>query len=216
MVVSDFDGTLTTADVGDRICARFAPPEWEEWDRRWLRGEVSLPDAQREMWRLVRASDGELRAYAREVGALRSGATALLDAARDGRIELVIASGGFAFYIDEILGERAYDCAQIFCNDLQVGDAGCEPRFPHRSEACATCGVCKRLIVARYVAEEREVIFVGDGSSDRCAARAAPALFAVAGGTLAQHCDAEDIAYTPFTALDEVVAAVTGTRGGSG
>ena len=205
MVVCDFDGTLTIDDVGDRICERFAPPEWEAWADRWVRNEISLPDAQRQMWGLVRATEDQMRACAREVGALREGAVELLDAARAGRVELVIASGGFDFYIREILGARADGCAAIVANELVMRGDRCEPRFPHRTDACETCGVCKRGIVERYREAGREVVFVGDGSSDRCAARSTPRLYAVADGTLARHCDAHGIAYTPITTLHSVL-----------
>ena len=58
VVVLDFDGTVTQKDIGDEICDRFAPPAWRDIDAAWVRNEISLPDAQRQMWALARCRTG--------------------------------------------------------------------------------------------------------------------------------------------------------------
>jgi 2-hydroxy-3-keto-5-methylthiopentenyl-1-phosphate phosphatase len=209
VVVVDFDGTLVERDVGDAICARFADPSWLDWDEKWLRGEVALPDAQLEMWKLVQASADEMRAYAREVGTFRRGADRLFAAARAREIELVLASGGFDLYIEEILGDRAEVFAERWVSKLTVEGRMCLPEFPHwRIEDCDRCGVCKRMLVSRLVAEGRQVAFCGDGSSDRCAAKAAPRLFAVEGEGLSRHCVEYGIPFEPFVDFETVLNAV--------
>ena len=37
-VICDFDGTITTADVGHAICERFAPGSLDRVDARWMAG----------------------------------------------------------------------------------------------------------------------------------------------------------------------------------
>src|SRR5262245_62134838 len=81
ILVLDFDGTLTTTDVGDDLCDRFAPPGWRDVDQQWVRGELSLPEAQRRMWGMARATRAQALDGARAVGRLRPGLDALLDAA---------------------------------------------------------------------------------------------------------------------------------------
>src|SRR5581483_10518954 len=105
-LVLDFDGTITTADLGDALCSRFAPPSWRDVDAEWVRGEVSLPEAQRRMWALARATREEALAAAREIGRLREGLDALLDGAHARGVPVWIASGGFDFYVEALLGAR--------------------------------------------------------------------------------------------------------------
>ena len=58
------------------------------------------------------------------------------------------------------------------------------------------CGEeCKRSVVDA-MRDGREVVYVGDGYSDRCAARAADIRFARR--TLAEHLDREGVGYTWF------------------
>src|SRR5437016_12740704 len=106
VLVLDFDGTLTTTDLGDDLCDRFAPPAWRDIDAEWVRNEISLPEAQRRMWALARCSREEAVAFGREVGELRAGLDGFLDSAARAGARLWLASGGFDFYIEAILGER--------------------------------------------------------------------------------------------------------------
>lgn len=207
VLICDFDGTLTTVDVGDALCERFAPPAWRDVDEQWLRGELSLPEAQRRMWSMVRASPEELVGHAREVGALRPGAEELFEAAREGKCELVIASGGFDLYIDALLGGRVEAVRAKYHNRLVPEGAGVRPVFAE-DLGCDRCAVCKGRVVDRHLAPGRRLVFVGDGSSDRCAAGIAPELYAVSGGRLAEHCGAEGIEHVAIDDLHAVRRAL--------
>ena len=207
LLICDFDGTITTTDIGDALCDRFAPPTWREIDAAWVRGELSLPEAQRRMWSLVRASRDELLAHAREVGALRGGAVELFDAARRGDIELVIASGGFDLYIDALLGERVRFLSARYHNRLVSAGDRVELEFA-QAIGCERCAVCKGEIVRRMLGGGRRVAFCGDGSSDRCAAGVAPELFAIEGGELARHCADNGLSFVPVRDLRVVLEAL--------
>src|SRR5262249_26052358 len=121
-VVLDFDGTVTTADVGDEICERFAGPEWRDIDRLWEEKRISLPDAQEGMWSLVSGERNAILDFARAIGTLRPGLDALVDACRGS--ELVLASGGFDFYIEAILGSTLARFGSVYSNRGVVADGG--------------------------------------------------------------------------------------------
>lgn len=208
LLVCDFDGTLTNVDVGDALCDEFAGPGWIEIDRMWLRGELDLPEAQRRMWALVRATPEDLIGHARRVGALRAGAEQLFEAARTGRIELVLASGGFDLYIEALLGPHRACLSGAHYNRLVATDGGgVRPEFA-AGVGCARCAVCKARVVGAVRSPGRPVAFCGDGSSDRCAAGVADRIFAVEGGVLARHCNDGGIDHVPFTDLETVLEAL--------
>ena len=139
----DFDGTVTQKDIGDEICDRFAPPAWREIDAAWVRNEISLPDAQRKMWGLARAERPEALAYAQQIGHLRPGLDDLLDAARRVGATLWLASGGFDFYIEALLGSRLGAFERSYFNATHFVGGRIEVDFPHRELACGRCAVCK-------------------------------------------------------------------------
>ena len=143
VIVLDFDGTVTERDVGDEVCDRFAPPAWRDIDAAWVRNEISLPDAQRQMWALARAERHEALAYAHEIGHLRRGLDELLTTSARRGSEVWLASGGFDFYIEGILGERLSRFARVYCNRAHFSGGNIAVEFPHTAIACERCAVCK-------------------------------------------------------------------------
>jgi 2-hydroxy-3-keto-5-methylthiopentenyl-1-phosphate phosphatase len=202
-VILDFDGTVTCADVGDEICERFADARWREIDLLWEEKRISLPEAQEGMWGLVKGAPAEILAYACEVGQIRPGLDDLLDVCL--RSELVLASGGFDFYIEAILGPRLERFGAVYSNRGVFAGAGVTVTFPHRGAlGCPLCAVCKGRIAEDRRAAGRRVVFIGDGPSDRCAIGRADLLFAVRGSKLARACQAEGAPAVEFDTLDEV------------
>lgn len=208
VLVIDFDGTITDKDIGDEVCDRFADPSWKEIDAAWVRNEISLPEAQRQMWALARAGREEAVAYARKVGHRRPGLHGLLE--RVGALggEAWLASGGFDFYVEALLADDAALLKRRYYNHTRFEDGRILVEFPHQALACDRCAVCKGKVcdLARQIA--RRVIFVGDGSSDRCAVGKADTLFAVAGGVLDTHCAALGAAAVRFSDLAEVARQI--------
>lgn len=204
VVVMDFDGTVTERDMGDAICDHFAPASWHEIDDAWLRGEVSLPDAQKKMWALARASYDEAVAYSLEVGVLRAGLDGLLEeiGARGGRAWL--ASGGFDFYIEALLEGRLGRYERALYNRARFSERRISVEFPHRDLTCGRCAVCKGRVCDAARALARQVVFIGDGASDRCAIGHADRLFAVRGSTFESAVLAAGREVTPFETFDEV------------
>jgi 2-hydroxy-3-keto-5-methylthiopentenyl-1-phosphate phosphatase len=169
----------------------------------WERREIALPDAQREMWALVTAPAEAILDYARAIGSIRPGLDRFLDGA-DG-VELILASGGFDFYIEAILGPRLGRFDRVYCNRGVVGTTGVEVAFPFRdSHGCALCAVCKGRLCAERRRAGRRVVFIGDGTSDRCAIGQADELWAVRGSKLAAGCRAARAPAREFDTFDEI------------
>ena len=203
-LVLDFDGTVTQKDVGDEICERFAPPAWRDIDAAWVRNEISLPEAQRRMWALARCSREEAVAFGREAGQLRPGLDEFLEAASQAGARLWLASGGFDFYIEAILGERLKRFERQFFNRTRFSGGGVELDF-HQGLGCDKCAVCKGRVCREARAEGARVVFVGDGASDRCAIGEADLLCAVSGSLLLRGCQSRGVAAREFAGFQELV-----------
>ncbi|MEO6950277.1 MAG: HAD-IB family phosphatase [Polyangia bacterium] len=208
ILILDFDGTVTERDIGDEICERFAHESWKAIDDLWVKNEITLPEAQRRMWALARCTRDEAVQHARDVGHRRPGLHALLDAVEKMGAEVWLASGGFDFYVEALLAEESPRFARRYYNATRFADGLVEVSFPHEALACDRCAVCKGKVCdeARLLAER--VIFVGDGSSDRCAVGRCDALFAVEGGILDRHCKERRAEVTRFRTFDEVTRAI--------
>lgn len=201
-IVSDFDNTLTTVDIGDALCDRFAPPEWHAIDDRWHRGELSLPAAQREIWSLVRATPTAVRDFLAAAARLRPGVPELLQACRERGEPVYVGSGGFDFYLEPILAPHRAALAAIYCSRGVFRGDRIALEFASGLE-CPTCAVCKGRLCARVRAAHPggRLVFLGDGSSDCCAIGHADLVLALRGSRLAERCAADG--RQPFAVFDD-------------
>ena len=208
-VICDFDGTITTADVGHAICERFAPGSLDRVDARWMAGEISFHEAYRLACLDLTAPLAEMVAHAIAVAEIRPGFADLVEACAESGARLVVASAGIDLYVEPILrkhlGDRR-DGIHVRANAAAVTAAGVEVTFPHHHPDCATCGNCKGLHARRARAEGRVVIGVGDSHTDACLAREADHVFARA--WLAGHCEASVIAHHPYEDFHPVARLV--------
>jgi 2,3-diketo-5-methylthio-1-phosphopentane phosphatase len=202
-VFLDFDGTITTHDVGVHLLERAGAPEWRAISERYARGEIGSRESSIEEWALVSGDEATLRALAREVP-LDPGFEPLVAELRAEGAEVMVVSDGFGFYVDAV-------CAPLQLPVLTntVDFATGELVFPHEDRCCpcSTCGVCKQAPIKDAKHRGRDTVLVGDGISDRKAALLADVVFAK--GSLASWCAATGVAYVPFASLDDVRYALT-------
>jgi 2,3-diketo-5-methylthio-1-phosphopentane phosphatase len=198
-VFLDFDGTISTVDVGIHLLERTAPhDDWWELHEQYERGELGSRECIFDQWSLVRGTEPELRAIAAEV-VIDPGFVPLVGALRDAGAEITVVSDGFGFYVHDVcdpLGLRVLTNAIDF-------DAG-ELRFPHEDRCCpcSTCGVCKQAPIKDARHQGLTTVLVGDGASDRKAALLADVVFAK--GSLAQWCAQFGVACRRFDTLADV------------
>jgi 2,3-diketo-5-methylthio-1-phosphopentane phosphatase len=211
-VFLDFDGTISTVDVGQHLLARLGAPEWCELHDRFERGEIGSRECLLDQWELIAADEATLRAVAAEV-ALDPGLGPLVDGLRDAGADVVVVSDGFGFYV-------AQACAPfgvpVLTNEIDFATGRLE--FPHEDRCCpcTSCGVCKQAPIKDAQYQGRTAVLVGDGASDRKAALLADVVFAK--DSLAWWCSAFGVAFTPFATLADVHDGllgdlVTGERG---
>ena len=118
------------------------------------------------------------------------------------RFRPVIVSSGFHELIEPVLAREGVE-AELLANRLDPRPDGW--RVVWRDEAaCAVCGeACKR---GTLPTGEGELVYVGDGYSDRCAALAADRVFATDG--LAEYLAEQGVPYGPFTDLRDIASAL--------
>ncbi len=206
-VFLDFDGTISRVDVGCHVLARTAPPEWWDLHEQYERGEIGSRVCIAAQWALVEGDEATVRAVAAEVE-LDPGFGPLVRDLRDGGAEVVVVSDGFGFYVHDACGPLSLD---VFTNSVDFVTR--ELHFPNQDPtcACALCGVCKPAPIRDAQRRGRTTLLIGDGASDRHAARQADVVFAK--GELADWCDTNGVECVRFDVLDDVRRALDGTSG---
>ena len=114
----------------------------------------------------------------------------------------LVVSSGFHELIDPVL-ERESVQVELQANRIEAGPDGWRPIW-RRLPVCSVCGQpCKRSSFP----PNGEVVYVGDGYSDRCGALAADRVFARDG--LADYLDEQGVPYERFDTLLDVAAALS-------
>jgi 2,3-diketo-5-methylthio-1-phosphopentane phosphatase len=204
-IVVDFDGTVTKTDLLDTIASRFGDPEvYQEVDDGLDEGRMSLREVITREFRPVRKPLDEVIRWELENVELRPGFGELVGLAKERGWRLVIVSSGFHELIEPILEHAGLD-VELHANRVDPDPEGWIVDWRY-DETCDTCGEsCKRSIVRRF-GGDGEIVYVGDGYSDRCAAEASDRVFAIRG--LARYLSERGVAYEPFEDFHSVARSL--------
>jgi 2-hydroxy-3-keto-5-methylthiopentenyl-1-phosphate phosphatase len=205
----DFDGTISRADVVDRILVAYAGEEWLNVERQWQAGAIGSRECLRAQMALVHASRDEVDGLLDTVE-VDPGFLPLLETCASRRIPVHIISDGFDYCIRRILERCGPDVTRLL-KTTRICASHLEPQrdgqwsvdFPFSARLCEHgCATCKPWVMRLLNPERAVSLFVGDGLSDRYAARAADVVFAKTG--LAAFCAAEDVQYRSYDTLADV------------
>jgi 2-hydroxy-3-keto-5-methylthiopentenyl-1-phosphate phosphatase len=206
-LVVDFDGTITEEDLLDTIASEFGDPAvYQEVDDGLHGGRLSLRDVITREFEPVRRSLGEVVAWELENVRIRPGFRELVELARERGWRLAIVSSGFHELIEPILEREGVD-VELHANRVDPRPEGWRVQWQY-GEDCGSCGEsCKRAVAAE-LAGEHELVYIGDGYSDRCAAELADRVFACKG--LAAYLDDRGLPYEPFDDFFDVARGLDG------
>lgn len=194
----DFDGTITTDDIGDKIVTTFADDGWQETEREFSTGRISLRVlAGVEVQHLRKEREAEASKFAVGFAKFRAGFEELIDFCESSEIEFEVVSSGMHFYIDPVLEKHGLERLKRSRPIVKYDAAGRGVHaMPEGVEDCDFTPMCKCARADFYRSQGYTVIFAGNGSSDRCVAPKADHLFSTDG--LTEFCKREGIEHSHF------------------
>ena len=197
-VVVDWDGTVTEVDGLHLVLLEFGDVGiYREAERR-LGRDLTLHEVIAFEFESVQAPLPEVVAWVRENVRVRPGFAELARRRRP-----LVVSSGFRELIEPVLAREAIEL-EVVANSLDPRPDGWRARF-RPAEVCRVCGErCKRSDVGGL----DDVVYVGDGFSDRCIALGAGRVFARDG--LAEYLAREGVPFDPFADFYDVERALDG------
>ncbi len=201
----DFDGTITEQDLLDRIAQTFGNPSvYREVDEALDEGRITLNEVLRREFEPVRAPLDDVVSWVLEHASVRPGFRELVERASERGWRVVIVSSGFRELIEPVLQREGISEVELLSNRVVPDPAGWRVLF-RVTDDCHVCGEpCKRgTVVAEADGHLR--VYIGDGVSDRCGARACDVVFARRG--LAAYLEEEGV---PFEEFDDFFRVADG------
>ena len=197
-LVLDWDGTVTERDTLDLVLQQFGDDDiYQRVEAELDRGTMTLNDVIAAEFATVTAPLGEVVPWLLEHARVRPGFAELARAHRP-----LVLSSGFHELIEPVLErEGVLGAVELRANRIETGPDGWRVLF-RVERLCPHCGeACKRADLPTG-----EVVYAGDGYSDRCVALAADRVFAT--GSLARWLDERAVAHEPLSDFDALAAAL--------
>ena len=193
-VVVDWDGTVTETDGLHLVLLEFGDERMYDAAENRLGKDLTLHEVIALEFESVQAPLDEVVRWVRENVRVRAG---FHEFAREHRP--LVVSSGFHELIAPVL-ERECIELDVVANRVAARPEGWQARF-RSAERCPVCGQpCKRADVRQL----DEYVYVGDGFSDRCVARAAARVFARDG--LAEYLEREGFGFERFEDFNDIAS----------
>jgi 2-hydroxy-3-keto-5-methylthiopentenyl-1-phosphate phosphatase len=203
----DFDGTITKTDTLEYLLDTFGDENWREIEERIGRGEIGEIEGLRREFTKVKATRKEALIALDKVVKIDDGFPDFCHWSREKKIPLTILSGGFRFIIEYFLIKFGLSGLEYFSNEAVVLAEGWKI-IPYGGWGeCFLCNHCKSSHLLKAKKKGKTNIYIGDGNTDRCAARYAEILFAK--GSLARHAEAQNLPFFPYNDFSDVAAKLS-------
>jgi len=212
VIVSDFDGTITDVDTNDLVYFAFGGEENRNIEKLIAQGKMGIKEGALRHFQRIRLTEEEFLSYIFQNARIDSGFKDFCTAVKERGIPLVVVSGGFLNTIKAFFKEEGIDDSgiRIYANRLNFAGSRIEAVFYDEDDECETglgpCGNCKTKRLRDLRKEYRNIIFIGDGVTDRCAVREADVVLAK--GSLKEYCDEQEIPYIPFYNFHDIVSCL--------
>lgn len=213
----DFDGTVTTRDVGDGIFSNFLRRDLLEqgWFEKniadWKAGIISSHECLSTHCANTFVTEEGLQAELEEYD-LTPGFVKFIEYCKDNDIPILILSDGLDYYIEFILKKYGINDIPFRSNHMYFKDGIIGVEFPHMDKGCGRCGNCKRWHIDTRRKDGECVMYIGDGYSDMYAIKSADVVFAK--GDLAEYCMETNHEYFPFEDFYTILKYLEKVNGG--
>lgn len=204
LVLCDFDGTISLKDMGYILANRFSDGDWEAIDRDYCEGKIGSREAYSRIAKILKGNPKNVHSFIRRHSGIDPHFKSFYQYCRENDINVKIVSDGLDFYIRAILETHGLSEIQFYANTAHfLSDGGMQISFSHINEECCLCGTCKKKILLNHRSDYDKILFVGNGLSDRCAAREADLAFAK--DSLYPYCIDQDITCHHFRDFGEIL-----------
>lgn len=203
LIITDFDGTMCTVDLGNEVITKFATASLNDIANAYVKGKIGSRVAYERIAKRLKGSKEKMLDHILLKEKLDPYFAEFYAFSRNHGIDVKIVSDGLDFYIEAILKKYKLTGLEYFSNAAVFGnDNSLAIEFPAMNDFCARCGTCKSKILNSYRLIYDKIIYIGDGYSDFCPSRYADMVFAKK--ILYQRCELDGTPCIQFQDFSEI------------
>ena len=201
----DFDGTITIGEVSRFLLEEFADGDWLSLEKEYKAGSISVQDCNIGQFAMVKIDRDVVTDFLLNGGKVivRPGFRELLDYCLKQGMDFIITSNGLRFYIETILSNLGIDNIEVLAAEAEFSPNGMKLTYIGPDGNHIGDGFKEAWMIALKDRNYDALYYVGNGVSDIYPARHADHVFAIDG--LLEQCRANNISYTPFSKLSDVI-----------
>jgi 2-hydroxy-3-keto-5-methylthiopentenyl-1-phosphate phosphatase len=201
-VFFDFDNTITHFDVLDNIVETFArDKKWMAFESAWKKGRIGSKECLSGQLKSVRVDKKTLSRHLSKIKVDPYFKKIIMLLKKNG-ISPVVVSDSFSFFINYILKNNGIKGLKLYSNKIRIAGSRLVPSFPYQHGKCSVCGNCKKSHLPDSRADDKVIVYAGDGLSDLCPAKNSDIVFAK--GNLKKYLTKEGKPFIPFNSLKDV------------
>jgi HAD superfamily phosphoserine phosphatase-like hydrolase len=205
ILVTDFDGTMTTRDFFLVALSRLPAGILKYW-RRHEAGELSHFEALANIYAELRVDEGEFSAMLAEM-AFEPGVSEAVRLLQQGGWGVTVASAGCSFYIKKLLAEHGLSLTVHANPGLFSPECGLVMELPRKSPYFSPgIGIDKLALVRALLGQGADVAYAGDGRLDMEPLLLLPTERRFARGWLAGKLEKQGKPFIQFNHWEEIAA----------
>lgn len=196
----DFDGTITKVDTCAAMVEAFAKDGGEQINKLWEDKKLSTEDCANMTFDLFKADIEDVRKLLEGIE-IDEYFKEFLSICKDKDYKVYILSDGYDFCIKTILDK--YDIDVPYYSNKLIFNEKFKIECPLKNNSCGSCGTCKTSLMNKLKEPGDEVVYIGDGYSDTCAAMSGNIVFAK--GFLLEYCRQKGIDVVPYNSFNDII-----------
>jgi len=196
----DFDSTITKVDTCAAMVEAFARDGWEQINKLWEEKKLSTEDCANMTFDLFEADIEDIRKLLLTID-IDEHFKEFLELCKEKDYKVYILSDGYDFCIKTILDRYNIDVPYYSNKLLYNGNFKIE--CVYKNSSCGNCGTCKTSLMDKLKEPGDQVVYIGDGYSDTCAAKNAHIVFAK--GSLLKYCMEKGINAIPYNNFSDII-----------
>lgn len=207
-VLVDFDGTITRQDTNDLLIERYGNEKTRNLEKKYENRELNSLDFFKKIFFEINMTEKEYLDFILNNFEITEGFIKFYNSLRSNNIPISIISGGIENGILPFLRNHGINEIEVYANRIVFSENQMSVEFydgdnPHIDcSKSDPCGNCKARHYRRYKEMYDTVVFIGDGTTDRCVAEIADIVFAK--DSLLEYCKVNNIEHIPWTDFNDI------------